>query len=177
MSSLKYKNILVFDTETTGLIPKTKDCPFPYITQMSFIIYDSQTETIRSTFDSFIRIPRDIEIPTIVTELTGITKEKCDKGIDIETALGSFYHAMTLCDCIIGHNIEFDIKMMNIEINRNINRLSFLPNIEQLFHENRLRLLNIQLDCTMRMSIEDCCLYRTNDKNKTYKKFPKLAET
>lgn len=165
------KHILIFDTETTGLIPKSKDLPNPYITQLSFIVYDTQENRIRSTFDSYIQLPKGIQVPQIVTDLTGITNEKCETGIPIEQALSIFYHTMILCDCIIAHNIDFDIQMINIEVERNIGTLRFCSNIQNIFTGNR------NLDCTMRMSTEACSLYRTTDKNRTYKKFPKLAET
>ena len=171
------KHILIFDTETTGLIPKSKHLPMPYITQLSFIVYDSQLNQIRSIFDSYIQLPKDIEVPDIVTELTGITNEKCEKGIPIQQALGIFYHTMILCDCVIAHNIDFDIQMMNIEVARNIETLGFCSNIQNMFSVNCLRALNIQLDCTMRMSIDLCSLYTRNEQNRIYKKFPKLAET
>jgi DNA polymerase-3 subunit alpha len=177
MSTVPFKNIMIFDTETTGLIPKSKDYPTPYITQLSFIIYDTEKEMIRSTFDSYIRIPYSIEIPEIVTEITGITKKKCEKGIPIEIAIGIFYHAMTLCDCIIGHNIDFDIQMINIEIQRNIDKLYFLPNIENIFSQKRLETLCINLDCTMKLTTDLCSIYRITEKNYKYKKYPKLSET
>lgn len=165
------KHILIFDTETTGLIPKSKDSPMPHITQLSFIVYDTQLNQIRSTFNSYIQLPKGIEVPQIVTELTGITSEKCETGIPIEQALSIFYHTMILCDCIIAHNIDFDIQMMNIEVQRNFGTLRFCSNIQNMFTGNQI------LDCTMRMSTETCSLYRTDLRNRTYKKFPKLAET
>jgi DNA polymerase III epsilon subunit-like protein len=171
------KHILIFDTETTGLIPKSNDIPNPHITQLSFIVYDTQLNKIRTTFDSYIQLPKGVEVPQIVTELTGITNEKCEQGMPIQQALGIFYHTMILCDCIIAHNIDFDIRMIIIEVQRNIESLQFYPNIENIFAYNRLHPLNIQLDCTMQMSTEACCIYRTNERNKTYKKFPKLSET
>lgn len=171
------KLILIFDTETTGLIPKSNDLSNPFITQLSFIVYDTELKQIRTTFDTYIQLPKGIEVPQIVTELTGITNEKCEQGIPIQQALSIFYHTMILCDCIIAHNIDFDIRMIIIEVERNIESLKMYPNIENIFAYNRLHPLNIQLDCTMRMSTEACSLYRTNERNRTYKKFPKLAET
>lgn len=170
--------ILIFDTETTGLLPKHPSDPIPYITQLSFIIYDKKLEIIRSSFNSYIRIPHNIQIPQIVTYITGITNEICqEKGIPIQEALGILFHAATLCDCIIAHNISFDIAMVNYEIQRNIECLKHYPNIQDMFHPDRLVYLNINIECTMRMTIEDCSLIRTTDKNYTYKKYPKLSET
>lgn len=165
--------ILVFDTETTGLIPKkeTNIENLPYISQLSFIVYDVKSQKIRSSFNTYIKIPSGILIPQIVTDITGITNEKCEnEGIQIETALGIFYHAVMLSDCIIGHNIDFDIRMINIEITRNLHSLQLFPDIKNIF--NPL----LQTDCTMKMTIDTCALYRTTN-NFTYKKFPKLSET
>jgi len=180
MSKIPYRNILVFDTETTGLIPKKENSieKYPYITQLSFIVYDTLTETVRSSFNTYIKLPPGIEIPNIVTEITGITNEICEhQGIPIQQALGHFYYTMILCDCVIAHNIEFDIQMIQTEIKRNTDSLSLFKNIQSIFHPITRLQLGIHLDCTMRMTTEACALYRTTDKNHTYKKFPKLSET
>lgn len=182
--SLPYRNIIVFDTETTGLIPKpnklTKEVPsidqFPYITQLSFIVYDTVLETVRSSYNTFIKLPEGIEVPPIVTEITGITTEKCnEEGIDIKEALFVLYHAAILCDSVVGHNIEFDIKMVNAELKRNAEILP--PKFQNLFDPKQLLQLGINLDCTMRMTTSVCSIYVTNQRNQKYKKFPKLAET
>jgi DNA polymerase-3 subunit alpha len=179
-STIQSKHILVFDTETTGLI-QNKNGPlseYPYITQFSFMVYDAEKENIRSSFNAYIKIPSSVIIPEIVTKLTGINNEKCEKeGIPITEALGIFYHAVNLCDCVIGHNIEFDIQMVNAEIIRNSKNLTLFPDIIDLFDKNKIANKGIQIDCTMRMSIEMCNLFRTTEKNHKYKKFPKLSET
>jgi DNA polymerase III epsilon subunit-like protein len=84
---------------------------------------------------------------------------------------------MSVCDCVIGHNIDFDIQMVNIEIVRNLHSLQHFPDIKNIFNTYRLFKLGIKTDCTMRMTINSCSLYRTNEKNQKYKKFPKLVET
>lgn len=178
MSKLPFQNILVFDTETTGLLPKRPSDIIPYITQLSFIVYDCKTESIRTHFDAYIRLPEDVLVPEIVTNITGITTEICKtQGIPIQEALAAFYYAMTMADCIIAHNIEFDIAMIQIEVQRNIKSLKSYPQITDIFDSSRLAYYNIQTDCTMRMTVDACSLIRTTDKNFTYKKFPKLSET
>jgi DNA polymerase III epsilon subunit-like protein len=182
--SLPYRNIIVFDTETTGLIPKqnktTKEPPsidqFPYITQLSFIVYDTVLETVRSSYNNYIKLPEGIEVPPIVTEITGITTEKCnEEGIEIKEALSVLYHAIILCDSVVGHNIEFDIKMVNAELKRNAEFLP--PKFQDLFNPKRMLQLGINTDCTMRMTTDACSIYVTNERNQKYKKFPKLVET
>ena len=170
--------LLIFDTETTGLFPKNLSHKKPYITQLSFIVYDLSTHSIRSSFNSYIRIPDEIEIPERVTEITGITKYLCfEHGIPIQEALAAFYHASINCDTIIAHNIEFDIKMIETEIERNLPSLKSYPEINDMFNPSRLAYHNIKLDCTMQLTVDACAILRTTDKNFTYKKFPKLKET
>jgi DNA polymerase III epsilon subunit-like protein len=179
-STIQCKNILVFDTETTGLI-KNKNSPlseYPYIIQFSFMVYDVQNEIIRSSYNAYIKIPSSIIIPEVVTKINGINNEKCEKeGISITEALGIFYHAVNICDCVIGHNIDFDIQMVNAEIIRNLKHLTLFPDIIDLFDINRLASKCIQIDCTMKMTIGMCNLIRSTEKNHKYKKFPKLTET
>jgi len=181
MSKSTYQNILVFDTETTGLIPKYSSDPSgnPYITQLSFIVFNIPTNSIKTTFNAYIRIPDEIEIPEIVTTITGITKETCqEKGISFQEAFAAFYHAAALCDCIVGHNVDFDIQMLYIELERNKQSLTHYPaDLNQMFDPERLLEKNTQVKCTMRMTLKSCALLHTDKHNRTFKKFPKLSET
>jgi len=181
MSKSNCSNILVFDTETTGLIPKYSSDPSenPYITQLSFIVFNIPTNSIKITFNAYIRIPDEVEIPEIVTTITGITKETClEKGISFQEAFAAFYHAAALCDCIVGHNVDFDIQMLYIELDRNKNALKHYPaDLELLFHPERLFEENIKVKCTMRMTLKSCALLHTDKHKRTFKKFPKLSET
>jgi len=172
--------ILVFDTETTGLIPKYNSDKIenPYITQLSFIIYNTETKTIFGTFNTYIKIPEEIEIPEIVTSITGITKDTCqEKGISFQEAFAAFYYALLGCNYIVGHNIEFDVQMMYIEIERNKHLLKTYQELNTLFHPERLTRLKIDIKCTMRMTVSECAILRTTEKKYTYKKYPKLCET
>jgi DNA polymerase III epsilon subunit-like protein len=174
------QNIIVFDTETTGLIPKFSDqTENPYITQLSFIVYNIPTNTIKTSYNAYIRIPDEVVVPEIVTKLTGITKEKCiNEGIPFQEAFTAFYYAAACCDFIVGHNIDFDIQMLYIEIFRNKHYLLNYPeDLNLLFHPETLYEKGIDIRCTMRMTVKECALFRTTNKNYTYRKFPKLAES
>jgi len=118
--------VLVFDTETTGLINKTllplqyKDLAFhPYITQLSAVLYDVDNQKVKKVFNTYVKIPTHVEIPEIVVQLTGITREKCDSGMEIGDALSAFYKLYLKCDAIVAHNMWFDSKMIRIECMRN----------------------------------------------------------
>ncbi len=83
--------ILIFDVETTGLLPKiikNEDIDkYPYIIQLSYILFDKDRNKIEEKFDNYIIIKRQIKIPKIVTDITGIRKEDCLNGVTIHTAL------------------------------------------------------------------------------------------
>ena len=118
--------VLVFDTETTGLINKSllplqyKDLALhPYITQLSAVLYDVDNQKVKKVFNTYVKIPDHVEIPEIVQQLTGITKEKCNSGMEISEALSTFYQLYLKCDAIVAHNMWFDSKMIRIECMRN----------------------------------------------------------
>lgn len=179
--------ITVFDVETTGLIPKKdsiqKDIPLlnqmPYILQFSFIQYDIIERSIIKIFNSYINIDYNIKIEPIITELTGITREKCNSGTSITRALKSFYKAYMSSDYVIAHNIKFDSEVVQFEIERNFNTLiKSCPHILSLFDSRFNRLMNIYNYCTMQESVHICNIMipTKTDSNKKYKKFPQLKE-
>lgn len=91
--------ILIFDVETTGLLPKGLDhkvtveerlnlALYPYIIQFSFILYNLETRAIERKHNFYINVP--VDVPDKITEITGITKQMCDeRGIPILVALGA----------------------------------------------------------------------------------------
>ena len=129
--------VLVFDTETTGLINKSllplqyKDLALhPYITQLSAILYDVDNQKVKKVFNTYVKIPVHVEIPEIVVQLTGITREKCDSGMEIGEALSAFYKLYLKCDAIVAHNMWFDSKMIRIECMRNR-----FPEMRNIFYQ------------------------------------------
>ena len=197
----KNKRIMVFDTETTGLFPKidpnkvNKISDFPYILQLSYVIYDKITDTILKSVNHYICLPEHVQIPEIVTKITGITKEICEtKGISIIDALTEFYRDMNNCDIIVAHNYAFDYQIIQAEMKRNYDFL-YKQNCKkalELFTLEYLETKNKRYYCTMQMSIYICKLpfkQRTTTTTKinninprpyqvkkvTYK-FPKLSE-
>ena len=166
----KSKLILVFDTETTGLFPKNKtnitDCP--YITQLSYIIYNIDTNQIVSIYNNYLNIPQHIIIPEIVTKITGITREICtEKGKEIIDVLIDFHNAYIQCDYVIAHNWSFDSKMLMTEIERNEHTIrERIPHMYKIFTPEVDRIIGVRHYCTMRTGRN---IYRLN-------KYPKLVE-
>ena len=190
---IRKRMILVFDVETTGLLPKKprkkageksddKACEneipiesYPYIIQLSFILYDLIESTPVITYDSYIKIPEHVELSQHISELTGITKEICNKkGRDISDVLDKFYEAYMLAEVIVAHNMDFDEQMILIELQRNRKEIiEKLPYCFTIFSKIYEKLKGVQRYCTMRNGIELCAI---TVESKTTKKWPKLSE-
>ena len=174
--------ILIFDVETTGLLKK--DEPSPYITQLSFLVYDRASQSVKDSFAHYIRIPDEVVIPPIVTELTGITRATCDEqGVPIVEALVAFYRAYVSCDTIVAHNLKFDQQMMCEELVRNysamVDALDDWDEPSVIFNELYNRVHGKQLYCTMLAGIDVCNLWTSTagaSAPRKYKKYPKLSE-
>jgi DNA polymerase III epsilon subunit-like protein len=187
---------MVFDVETTGLLPKKKEDTieqYPYITQLSYVIYEKKTDTILKSVNHYIKIPENIQIPEIVVKITGITKEICDiKGISIVDALTEFYHDIHNCDIIVAHNYAFDYQIIQAEMKRNYEFIyKKCKKVLELFTSEYLETQKKRYYCTMQMSIYICKLpFKPRTKidggvninprpfkvRKVTYKFPKLSE-
>jgi DNA polymerase III epsilon subunit-like protein len=179
------KYALIFDVETTGLIPKHKKTEpepaletYPHIIQLSFLIYEIQSQTIVKAYNQYICPPSHIPITDEITKITGITQMICDtKGVDVTVALIEFYKAYLSCDIIIAHNIDFDQKNVLIEIERNLPYLSVrCPHIKVVFDPGYAKIFNIETICTMKKNVETCSIYRVEPTGYRWKKYPTLGE-
>jgi DNA polymerase-3 subunit alpha len=173
--------IIVFDTETNGLWPKdTKDitkCNYPYIVQLSFIIYNENTNEIVKTYNKYIKQTDEIDFNSQAFKINKITKEMCDNGVSIIEALNEFYTYYMNSKNIVGHNIEFDKKMIQLEIIRNFEKLQInkFGDIWVLFNDTFNELWGLKLHCTMLMGKHVTNIY-IKGKFGNYKKNPKLIE-
>lgn len=175
--------ILVFDTETTGL-PKTKFISpstldqWPYIVQFSFIIYDSLLNDIVESKDDIIKLPENVLIPEESTKIHNITNELSQKsGLQINEILNVFFDHLRNVDRLVGHNIEFDLNMIKVEISRIINENQVTPEQLKLYKYNLHFLNNYKnISCTLKDSIKFCNIQVINKSGKPYLKYPKLIE-
>lgn len=160
---------LVFDTETTGL-PKSKYASpeetylFPYVVQLSWMVFNSGTNKVETLKDKIIRLPNKICIPKRATEIHGITNERMiEEGEPVDKVLDAFMRDVSSCTYLIGHNIDFDKKMVEVECIRNKCRL--LSDYRKLSF------------CTMKQSKNVCCIEKQNYYTKKMEyKYPKLIE-
>jgi len=159
------RRFLVFDVETTGLIPRAKRggpptpiSEYPHIIQLSFAIYDFAQKKIIKQYDSYVNIPESVEIPEVVVNLTGITRDICiEKGKPIIEVLEKFYEAYMFCEGIVAHNMEFDEKMISIELERNRPALlKAAPHCFMTFNAMYEKVHNIDRFCTMKKGTDLC---------------------
>ena len=139
----------------------------PYITQLCFILYDTETKVIEMVFNKYIKIPQHVIIPEKVIEITGITKELCDtQGINIVDALGTFIKACSQANILVAHNMQFDKKMIEIELIRN--------NLFGVDEPNYFKI--IKKECTMAIGKPICNITIPSKYGKLFLKNPKLKE-
>jgi len=167
----------IFDVETSGLIRKGEE--FPHILQLSYLLYDIGNKQLIASYDTFVKPSEPVVVEEIITELTGITQKDVDGGIPIKRVLDDFFQILQLADIIVGHNIEFDKKMIALEIARMYPN-TFSTMVKEAGEKSLLRIwdMNVSIKdfCTMRNSMTLCNIIRTNTRG-NYIKFPKLSET
>jgi DNA polymerase III epsilon subunit-like protein len=164
--------ILVFDTETTNILPN--DVPimrkflhhFPSVVQLSFILYDTYTNEVIESHDYVVKIPEHVPLSQESIDIHGIDREIMEeRGVDITHALNEFRKCYLKCNKLVAHNIKFDTTMITVESMR-----SEIKSIINVIDPNR------KCYCTMRNSIDICNIEVTSKSGKTYHKFPKQIE-
>lgn len=174
---------LVFDTETTGLpiskfiSPSTLNL-WPYIVQFSYLIYDSSLNDIIVSKDYIIKLPENVIIPEESCKIHNITNAiSKQKGLYINDVLNEFFNNLEMVDALIGHNIQFDINMIKIELLRTINDDSFSNREIRLQKKNLHYITNYQnIICTLKDTITFCNIQSIDKSGNPFLKYPKLIE-
>ena len=146
-----YRYALVFDVETTGLLPKidpvTKLYPpldqYPHVIQMSWLQYDLVRNCVAERSNSYIKVPEGVVISEFITGLTGITHEMCaTQGEPIQDVIARFHEVYKRSQVVVAHNVFFDKKMVSIIIDSlDENYDSLFPNASTTdFNIVRLRI-------------------------------------
>ena len=166
----KYQQLLTptylfFDTECNGL-PQFYDMDvrmtnnWPNVIQLAWIVTDEQGNVLKRK--SHIITPEGFEINDNVANLTGITTSRAMReGIELTTALSDFMSDVNNAQMLIGHNIDFDMKVVGCELYRNG------MDYESLLSKKTL--------CTMKRSTYFCAIPNPRGKFNDYK-WPKLEE-
>jgi len=177
--------ILVFDTETTGLIKTTTIAHYeldslPYIVQFSYLLYDTEKSFIEKISDDIIKIPEKIVIPEECVNIHGITKGMTLKGKDVGKCLLEFAKSYSQADVIVGHNLSFDINMVKTELMRTIQNskgITHLLDYNNLLYSLNNPPKNKTYFCTLQNSIVLCNIKSINKRTgKEFIKYPRLME-
>lgn len=106
-------SIIIFDTETSGLPKKRNDFSNVRMLELGYIILDDEFNIIKER--NFIN-KIDIEVPEIITQLTGLTKEILQKeGIEQKKIFSIFLEDINNVDVLIAHNNRFDLNVLRQE--------------------------------------------------------------
>ena len=175
---------LVFDTETTGLLPKIKllneeTLPlFPYSVQFSYIVYEDKTNTILKMRDFIVKLPQGITISEESIKIHGITNEiSMRDGVSIERVIDEFIKDYNAADSLVAHNLNFDLTVLQADMMRLINSNQLNYNKTKSY-KNFIDSLNTSKKCycTMQESIDVCNIKAYYKDGREYIKFPKLSE-
>jgi DNA polymerase III subunit epsilon len=138
---------LFFDTETTGL-PKNWKAPvtdtknWPRMVQIAWLIYDNSGKQLSSR--DYIIKPENFTIPADVVKIHGISTERALKeGHPLNDVLTEFISDVEKADFLVGHNVDFDDKIVGAELVR----LAY----NSSFHKK-------QRICTMASSTKFCAI-------------------
>jgi DNA polymerase-3 subunit alpha len=160
--------ILIFDTETTGLIPKMTILQkellhkYPHVVQLSYIVYDTELGKIMKVVDRIIRIDPKINISKDSVKFHGITREiSTEKGVDIAPIIKDFFDDVSKSELLVAHNYAFDWVMIQVECMRNDIEIPRIP---------------IETYCTMKETAAFCKIPSQFKKPNDEYKWPTLFE-
>jgi DNA polymerase-3 subunit epsilon len=160
--------VLVFDTETTGLLPKyistSETYRFPYVVQLSWMVFDMGKNKISELNDYIIQLPQCVKITKENANIHGIDTELMrEKGKDIVPILKKFKNDVLLSTIIVAHNIAFDKKIIEVEFYRHgLGCWSDLRKKEYCTMKKGNRLCNLKM--------------KSFYSNKMISKYPRLSE-
>jgi DNA polymerase III epsilon subunit-like protein len=114
---------LIYDTETTGLpinygahVHEVDN--WPRLVQLAFVVVNDEWEMLTS--HNYIVKPKGFEIPDEAAKIHGITQELAEEeGVNILFPLRELAMCQEICDVQVGHNVNFDRKVLGAEYIRN----------------------------------------------------------
>ena len=105
----KYKAVVFFDTETTGL--EAESCQIIELAAIRVEKTERGTLRMADSADMFVKLPEDERIPQKIVELTGITDERLEnEGITEAEAAARFAELISGGPVLlVAHNAQFDL--------------------------------------------------------------------
>ena len=158
--------MLAFDVETTGL-PKSYKARisdsenWPRLVQLAWCCTEEEGKIWAEK--SYIIKPDGFFIPKEASDIHGVTHEQAmDEGVGLECILEEFHMFLEDTDYVVGHNINFDKKIVYAEFYR----------LDMKFAIDLLH--GIEKICTMFKSTKHCQLPKPSGRGGC--KWPKLQE-
>lgn len=113
--------ILVFDTETSGLPARGEivtSPSYPHLVEIAALLIDDESRHEVAMF-SFIIKPMGWVISEEASKVHGIDHQRAtDIGVPLVVALAAYTNLRAVADEIVGHNVSFDIAMVEAALHR-----------------------------------------------------------
>lgn len=147
---------------------------WPYIVQLSYILFDSDTnETVVK--DVYIEMHPQFTTPEYLSKAHHITRAAIEAGqnanrVNIQDALNEFIEFFRNADVVTGHNVAFDMNMLLAECTR--------TNLNDIFSEliESKRINKIYCTACKATNVTKICYPYNCKKNPPIFKTPKLNE-
>lgn len=117
-------NIMIFDTETTGL-PESNDIPpsewdrWPRLVQIAYIRWQYlYGKAIPAAIRTCIIKPEGFVIPQTATDIHRITNEKAQLGESVTNTVTEFASELAKSDIVVAHSLNFDKNVVLAECYR-----------------------------------------------------------
>lgn len=125
--------VLVFDTESTGLIRTTSysDVNNPYLASLAVLLYDTEANRIVSSLNTTI-YPAGWVMSSEAEAVNGLSTQYLQNtGVPSQAVIPLFMPITSKADLVVGHNVGFDIKIMSAALWRHI----IIEHSENFAHE------------------------------------------
>ena len=128
---------------------------YPSIIQLAYILYDTDNPSNSKIFNKYIDIPESINISSESQQIHGISKEKIGlmdlfKKASIEDSLNEFMDDFIEADIVVGHNVDFDRRMIVAELLR-LSKEKNMPHIKEIMKDENF-------ECTQEITTPICNL-------------------
>ena len=109
---------IMFDTETTGLIVPYISNPYrqPHIVELYAVVFDDKDYSVIDEIDTLIN--PSMNMPTDAYNIHHISDDMVKDSPKWEKVWERFQAMCSQCDSVIGHNVMFDIQMVDYEMRR-----------------------------------------------------------
>jgi DNA polymerase III epsilon subunit-like protein len=97
---------IAIDSETTGILPQAR------LLEIGAVAF-RENGVIEGEFQSLVRPP--VVLTEFIVGLTGITQEMIRDAENSATVLKHFLHWLPPCGTLVGHNVAFDLAVIENE--------------------------------------------------------------